>query len=278
MIKEIQTKVSTKNETERKGKKKERTTRIRKYQQLPTQQSKGKQKKNEREHDMNTTKYQQRKRQKRNKKEQGKTNESINNEEDRKGERKKKKENNFRWKQIDINTQPRQVKGITLQEKKPNQTENTVVTLERDRYTSTLSTDSQDKTQIQRYQPRKQVQSTTHVDSYRRSTLGTEYSDSSHTTMRKSTEIRFMRWNERQQPEDEPSHHKHQQIRKNAGWTSVDRSTKATLNTYNTQIQLSRLQKIYHPHRVKLQFAATISFTGHDSQSMQQGHSLALVM
>ena len=53
-------------------------------------------------------------------------------------------------KQIDINTQPRHVKGITLQEKKPNQTENTVVTLERDRYTSTLSTDSQDKTQIQR--------------------------------------------------------------------------------------------------------------------------------
>ena len=33
---------------------------------------------------------------------------------------------------------------------------------------------------------------------------------------------------------------------KNIGWTSVDRSTKATLSTYNTQIQLSRLQKIYH--------------------------------
>jgi hypothetical protein len=58
----------------------------------------------------------------------------------------------------------------------------------------------------------------------------------------------------------------------------VDRSTKATLNTYNTQIQLSRLQKIYHLHRVKLRFAATISFIGHSSQSMQQGQGLSLVM
>ena len=40
---------------------------------------------------------------------------------------------------------------------------------------------------------------------------------------------------------------------RNAGWISVDRSTKATLNTYNTWIQLGRLQKIYHFHCPKLQ-------------------------
>ena len=38
----------------------------------------------------------------------------------------------------------------------------------------------------------------------------------------------------------------------NAGWTSVDRSTKATLSTYNTWIQISRLQKIYLFHHLKL--------------------------
>ena len=37
----------------------------------------------------------------------------------------------------------------------------------------------------------------------------------------------------------------------NAGWTSVDRSTKATLSTYNTWIQISRLQKIYLFHCLK---------------------------
>ena len=42
----------------------------------------------------------------------------------------------------------------------------------------------------------------------------------------------------------------------NTGITSVDRSTKATLSTYNTWIQLSRLQKIYHPQSLKLQLAA----------------------
>ena len=36
------------------------------------------------------------------------------------------------------------------------------------------------------------------------------------------------------------------------GWTSVDRSTKVTLNTYNTWIQFSRLQRIYHFHWRKL--------------------------
>ena len=34
----------------------------------------------------------------------------------------------------------------------------------------------------------------------------------------------------------------------------MDRSTKATLSTYNTWIQISRLQKIYHSHRPKLYF------------------------
>jgi len=32
----------------------------------------------------------------------------------------------------------------------------------------------------------------------------------------------------------------------------VDRSTRATLSTYNTWIQLGRLQKIYQFHRPKL--------------------------
>ena len=39
----------------------------------------------------------------------------------------------------------------------------------------------------------------------------------------------------------------------------MDRSTKATLSTYNTWIQLSRLQKIYHFQSPKLRFA-TIAF------------------
>jgi hypothetical protein len=34
----------------------------------------------------------------------------------------------------------------------------------------------------------------------------------------------------------------------------VDRSTKATLSTYNTWIQLGRLQKIYHSQSPKLRF------------------------
>ena len=41
----------------------------------------------------------------------------------------------------------------------------------------------------------------------------------------------------------------------NTGITSVDRSTKATLSTYNTWIQISRLQKIYHFHCLKLALA-----------------------
>ena len=38
---------------------------------------------------------------------------------------------------------------------------------------------------------------------------------------------------------------------KNTGWISVDRITKDTLSTYNTWIQIGRLQKIYHPHWAK---------------------------
>ena len=36
---------------------------------------------------------------------------------------------------------------------------------------------------------------------------------------------------------------------------SVDRSTKATLCTYNTWIQMRRLQKIYHFQSLKLRLA-----------------------
>jgi hypothetical protein len=52
---------------------------------------------------------------------------------------------------------------------------------------------------------------------------------------------------------------KEQTNQENTGWTSVDRSTKATLSTYNTWIQLSRLQKIYHFQSPKFLFA-TIAF------------------
>ena len=45
---------------------------------------------------------------------------------------------------------------------------------------------------------------------------------------------------------------------KNSGLTSVDRSTRATLSTYNTWIQVSRLQKIYHFQRKKLWFATLL--------------------
>ena len=38
---------------------------------------------------------------------------------------------------------------------------------------------------------------------------------------------------------------------KNTGWISVDRITKDTLSNYNTWIQISHLQKIYHPHWAK---------------------------
>ena len=56
----------------------------------------------------------------------------------------------------------------------------------------------------------------------------------------------------------------------------MDRSTKATLSTYNTWIQLSRLQKIYHFQSVKLRLA-TEPFTVRVAH-MQQGRDLMLVM
>ena len=38
----------------------------------------------------------------------------------------------------------------------------------------------------------------------------------------------------------------------------MDRSTEATLSTYNTWIQLSRLQKIYHFQSLKLEVATEV--------------------
>ena len=62
----------------------------------------------------------------------------------------------------------------------------------------------------------------------------------------------------------------------NTGITSVDRSTKATLSTYNTWIQVSRLQKIYHSQRKKLRFT-TMSLTT-TVVHLQEGRDLMLVM
>ena len=63
---------------------------------------------------------------------------------------------------------------------------------------------------------------------------------------------------------------------KNSGLTSVDRSTKATLSTYNTWIQLGRLRKIYHSQRSKLRFT-TIAFNS-SSGLNARGQILILVM
>ena len=63
---------------------------------------------------------------------------------------------------------------------------------------------------------------------------------------------------------------------KNAGWTSVDRSTKATLSTYNTWIRLSRLQKIYHFQSLKLRL--TTKPLTVEAVDMQQGRDLMLDM
>ena len=63
---------------------------------------------------------------------------------------------------------------------------------------------------------------------------------------------------------------------KNSGWTSVDRSTKATLSTYNTWIHVSRLQKIYHFQSLKLRLT-TEPFTAR-VDDMQQGRDLMLDM
>ena len=53
----------------------------------------------------------------------------------------------------------------------------------------------------------------------------------------------------------------HSNKSENTGITSVDRSTKATLSTYNPWIQVSRLQKIYHFQHKKLRFTKlTLTF------------------
>ena len=56
----------------------------------------------------------------------------------------------------------------------------------------------------------------------------------------------------------------------------MDRSTKATLSTYNTWIQLSRLQKIYHSLGLKFLLPTTPLTV--EVVRMQQGRGLMLVM
>ena len=63
---------------------------------------------------------------------------------------------------------------------------------------------------------------------------------------------------------------------KNTGITSVDRSTKATLSTYNPRIQLSRLQKIYHFQHQKLR--CTIHTLPIPLVHTQKGRDLMLVL
>ena len=56
----------------------------------------------------------------------------------------------------------------------------------------------------------------------------------------------------------------------------MDRSVKATLSTYNTWMQVSRLQKIYHFQRLKLRLT-TKPLTVR-AVDMQQGRDLMLDM
>ena len=56
----------------------------------------------------------------------------------------------------------------------------------------------------------------------------------------------------------------------------MDRSTKATLSTYNTWIRLSRLQKIYHFQRLKLRLTTKPLTVG--AVDMQQCRDLMLDM
>ena len=56
----------------------------------------------------------------------------------------------------------------------------------------------------------------------------------------------------------------------------MDRSTKATLSTHNTWIQLSRLQKIYHFQSLKLRL--TTKPLAVEAVDMQQGRDLILDM
>ncbi len=56
----------------------------------------------------------------------------------------------------------------------------------------------------------------------------------------------------------------------------MDRSTKATLSTYNTRIHISRLQKIYHFQSLKLRL--TTKPLTVEVADMQQGRDLMLDM
>ena len=56
----------------------------------------------------------------------------------------------------------------------------------------------------------------------------------------------------------------------------MDRSTRATLSTYNTRLQLSRLQQIYHPQSLKLRLTTKPLTVG--AVDMQQGRDLMLDM
>ena len=56
----------------------------------------------------------------------------------------------------------------------------------------------------------------------------------------------------------------------------MDRSTKATLSTYNPWIQVSRLQKIYHFQGLKLRLTTKPLSVG--AVDMQQGRDLMLDM
>ena len=56
----------------------------------------------------------------------------------------------------------------------------------------------------------------------------------------------------------------------------MDRSTRATLSTYNTWIQISRLQKVYRIQSLKLRLATEPLAV--DVVRMQQGRDLMLAM
>ena len=56
----------------------------------------------------------------------------------------------------------------------------------------------------------------------------------------------------------------------------MDRSTKATLSTYNTWFQLNRLQRIYHFHNSEFKTPTTALVVV--AAQMQQGLDLMIVM
>ena len=64
----------------------------------------------------------------------------------------------------------------------------------------------------------------------------------------------------------------------NARRTSVDRSTRATLVTYNTRIYIGRMQKIYQLHPIKLNLHKEISFTGNVHSSWDNSNTCHVEM